>query len=371
MTVSSWAHPASLKDAPRVRLPVGPASVALVKLRRISPEDDGWFDLLSRREDAGPLHHPSWLSVLRESYGFSVCVIACVSEEGVVSGGLPLADVAFPLRGRRWISLPFTDYCPPLLPARAELPDLAAGLDSLRRAANVRSLELRDELGNQRRTSFPAGVRHVLLLDQEPSAIFASLKSSTRRNIRAALRNGVRVVRREGQSDVTETFYRLQSVTRRRLGVPVQPRKYFEALWRNMIARKLGFLLLAYFQDRPIAGAIFLEWKTTVVYKHGASDHSFWSLRPNDLLFWKAIESSAGRGAHIMDFGRSAFEDQGLRRFKNGWGACEHDLVYTMIPPRAAAGRASRAPQLLAPAIRRGPIWFTRVLGTAFYRYAA
>jgi CelD/BcsL family acetyltransferase involved in cellulose biosynthesis len=341
-----------------------------VKLRRLSPEDADWFELLSRREDAGPLHHPSWLSVLRESYGFSVCVLACVSEEGVVSGGLPLADVALPLRGRRWISLPFTDYCPPLLPVGAELIDLAADLDSLRRAADVQSLEIRGGLGGQRHNSFPAGVRHVLFLDQEPSAAFSSLKSATRRNIRAALRNGVRVVRREGQSDVTDTFYRLQSVTRRRLGVPVQPRKYFEALWRNMIATKLGFLLLAYFQDRPIAGAIFLEWKTTVVYKHGASDHSFWSLRPNDLLFWKAIESSASRGAHIFDFGRSGFADQGLRRFKSGWGACEHDLVYTMIP-QATAPRAPRASQLLAPAIRRGPIWFTRVLGTAFYRYAA
>ena len=198
-----------------------------------------------------------------------------------------------------------------------------------------------------------------------------------RRNIRAALKNGVRVEERARRCDTTETFYRLQGITRRRQGVPVQPRRYFDALWRNVIATKLGFLLVALVGDHPIAGAIFLEWNGTVVYKYGASDHSYWSLRPNDLIFWTAIQASLEKGHSTLDFGRSAFRDEGLKRYKSSWGAHELELAYTTFADRetssSGAGHASadRAAQLIAPVIRRSPVWFARWLGTAFYKYAA
>jgi CelD/BcsL family acetyltransferase involved in cellulose biosynthesis len=344
-----------------------------VKLRRLVCEDQRWIAFLSAREDASPFHHPAWLAVLRESYGFPTSVIAFTSEDERVMGGLPVAEVSKPFGARRWVSLPFTDYCPPLLAPGVELRAVLSELEALRQTEGMRSLELRGGQAHPGQTDglIPAGVRHVLALDNEPSKMFASFKSSTRRNVRAALAKGVRVERRDGKADLTETFYRLQSLTRRRLGVPVQPRRYFESLWRNLIATKLGFLLLAFVEERPVAGAIFLEWNGVTVYKHGASDHAYWPLRPNDLLFSRAIDASAARGVRFFDFGRSAWEDEGLRRFKRGWGASEYELVYTMLAPEPARSGAPRASRLLAPVIRRGPIWLTRWLGRAFYRYAA
>ena len=342
-----------------------------MKQERLAPEDHRWLAFLARRDDATAVHHPAWSAVLHEAYGFPVSVVAFVGSDGEFAGGVPVADVAIPLRGRRWVSLPFTDHCPPLLPEGSDRRDVLAALDELRRAEGISSLELRDDVAVDRDLTTNAGVRHTLTLDPESDRYFTSLKSSVRRNIRAGMKNGVRIERCGKRRDVTETFYRLQSITRRRLGVPVQPRRYFDALWRNIVATDLGFLLLAFVRDRPIAGAIFFEWKSKIIYKHGASDHSFWSVRPNDLLFWRAIEASAEKGVKAFDFGRSAYEDAGLRRFKSGWGANEAELVYTRIAAASATASVPRASRLIAPLIRRAPVAFARLLGTAFYRYAA
>lgn len=346
-------------------------SAGSASLRRVALEDERWLAHVAARPDATPFHHPDWAAVVRDTYGFPVFALAFVTEAGEIAGGLPVAEVRDPLRRRRWVSLPFTDHCPPLLPDGLERRDLEDLLDDARREAGLRSFELRDEIAAGAEHARPAGVRHVLALDRQGAGALASVKPSVRRNVRAATRNGIRIVRADERRDVAETFYRLQGITRRRLGVPVQPRRYFESLWRNVVATKLGFLLLALVDDRPIAGAIFLEWNGTTVYKHGASDHAFWSLRPNDLLFWTAIESSLEQGRRAFDFGKSAFEDEGLRRYKSGWGASELPLAYTTLSDERAQVSASRVAGIAAPVIRHAPVWFARWLGTAFYRYAA
>jgi hypothetical protein len=63
--------------------------------------------------------------------------------------------------------------------------------------------------------------------------------------------------------------------------VPVQPRRFFELLWRLVLEPGLGFLLLAHAGARPVAGAVFLRGSRCLTYKYGASDASAWPLRPN------------------------------------------------------------------------------------------
>src|SRR5204862_1950065 len=125
-----------------------------------------------------------------------------------------------------------------------------------------------------------------------------------RRNIRTAERRGVTVHRGSAPADI-ETFYRLHLMTRRRLGVPVQPRRFFELLGSRVLEEGLGFILSARAGDVPIAAAVFLHWNGELVYKYGASDHRYWEYRPNNLLFWEAIRWARDNGYHTIDFGRT------------------------------------------------------------------
>jgi len=186
----------------------------------------------------------------------------------------------------------------------------------------------------------------------------------------------VTVRRSTSAGDVVDTFYALHVQTRRRLGVPVQPRRFFRALGERIIEPGLGFVMIASHGRQPLAAAVFLNWNRTVVYKYGASDSNAWRLRPNHLLFWEAIRWSAENGYQTFDFGRSEAAQQGLREFKSGWGTEEVPLTYSMIRDRTnVSADTSRVAGWTSAAggavIRRSPAWVARLLGEVLYKYAA
>jgi CelD/BcsL family acetyltransferase involved in cellulose biosynthesis len=325
-----------------------------------------WREFLLSHPDALPYHHPAWVETLAEVYGFEPLAAVVRSSTGAIAGGLPLVAVGGRLRGRRWISLPFTDMCPPLLGDGVSEGELGAAVDELRRENGVAALEIRAPL-----EGFEAqarGVRHELALT-EPDALFASFRSQVRRNIRKAEKAGLEVRVAGGRDDLVRTYFDLHADTRRRLGVPPQPRRFFDALWHHVVDPGLGFLLLAYHEDVAVAGAVFLEWNGRIVYKYGASDQRHWPLRPNNLLFWECIRRGCASGARTLDFGRSDLEDEGLRSFKQSWGAPEEPLAYATVGlARSGSGRAA---QLLRPLVRTSPPWVGRLVGAALYRLAA
>jgi CelD/BcsL family acetyltransferase involved in cellulose biosynthesis len=172
----------------------------------------------------------------------------------------------------------------------------------------------------------------------------------------------------ESERDLVDVFYKLQLRTRRRLGVPVQPRRYFQLLWRLILEPGLGRLFLAYRGTDPIGGAVMLGWKSTVILKHSAWDERARGLRPNNLVLWRAIQWSIQEGATALDLGRTDGDQQGLRTFKSRWGAREETLTYSTL------GTPSSTPSsrgLASYAIRHSPPLVCRGLGEAFYKFAA
>ena len=236
-------------------------------------------------------------------------------------------------------------------------------------AARVGTVQVRAPLRRARVGA--VAVQHVLDLSPGPDAVARGFSSAARRGVRKARREGVEIRVGATEDDLARVYYALHLQTRRRLGVPVQPRRFFRLLWQRVLAPGHGRLLLACADGAPIAGAVFLEAGPTVIYKYGASDAAAWGRRPNNLLFAEAIASAAERGFAAFDFGRSDLADTGLRAFKAGWGAEERPLVYAgtrAAEPASAPGPAGAA---LARLIRRSPPAVCRGLGEALYRYAA
>jgi CelD/BcsL family acetyltransferase involved in cellulose biosynthesis len=337
----------------------------------LEPDDQRWQHLVDRSREALPFHRPAWLEVLADSYGFLPFVLAVSDAAGELSAGLPLMEVKDPLRGRRWIALPFTDRCPPLVTSSEAGERLAAALDTARREAGVERLEIRSRVVGDGFTDGVVAATHLLELAPGYEALERSFASTTRRNLRKAQREHLELRIADSEDDIVRVFYELQARTRRRLGVPVQPRRFFQTLWRLGLERGLGHALLVLQRGRPVAAAVFLVAGETVVYKYGASDERSWPLRPNNLLFAEAIRRACANGAAVFDFGRSDLEDTGLRAFKAGWGAREEPLVYASTGRQPAPRAASIASRISSAALRRVPVRMGRAIGEALYRYAA
>lgn len=334
--------------------------------------DPRWGSFVEAAPRATPFHHPAWAELLASTYGYRAFAVALSYADGELIAGMPFLEVRTLARRRRWISLPFTDECPPLLSDSTSSAELAGAMAVELERLGAPSVELRGTMdGFGWRTAADA-VIHELELDSDIERIRSRFsRSQVIRNIARAQREGV-VVRHATSSKDLDAFYALHTRTRRRQGVPVQPRRFFELLWTRLVDSGLASILLADAGGREaVAGALFLTSGGTTIYKFGASDVDSWPRRPNHLIFWTAIQEACARGDGRFDFGRTDLDNRGLRAFKSGWGAQERPLRYSTLEPGAAAGAEGLASRALSVAIRRGPRWVCRGTGETLYRYAA
>jgi CelD/BcsL family acetyltransferase involved in cellulose biosynthesis len=342
--------------------PGGSASVSL--------SDPDWLALVARHPESTPFHHPAWAKTLAEAYRFDAGGSTLEGPAGAVAA-LPFVALGRIASRRRLVSLPFTDWCAPLLTGEPG-PWLAEALEARRADGALAAIEIRDGPSSGLGHDIPAGYRHELGLGADFEAIAAGFhKSKVRRKLRRAEREGVEVRRAETAQELLETFYPLHVGTRKRLGVPVQPRRFFEVLGERMIEAGLGFVLTAYAAGTPVSSAVFLAWNGHLIYKFSASSRDLGDVGAGQSVVAEAIRWGCENGYGSIDFGRTDQGAEGLRAFKLSWGATEHDLVYSVFadrPPRTGSGRAN---QLLEHLIRRSPELLTRAIGRAAYRYSA
>jgi hypothetical protein len=212
--------------------------------------DPRWGDFVARHPGATAFHHPDWARVVADCYGFRAFALASRDATGAVRAGLPVVEVRHFRRGPKWVSLPYTDYCPPLVSCRQEEDQLAFALQRASCAAGVRRVEIRAPLAGSAASGSTA-LRHVLVLDRSPAEVYAGFhRSQVQRNIRRAEREGLTVRQATRPPDLVDTFYQLHVRTRRRQGVPVQPRRFFHLLWENTISTGLGSVLIVEAADR-------------------------------------------------------------------------------------------------------------------------
>jgi CelD/BcsL family acetyltransferase involved in cellulose biosynthesis len=355
----------------------GPAKPASL----LALDDPRWQAFVHSHPKALIFHRPEWARAVSSSYKWQAFVLAQIGNDGSIDAGIPVIGLRDLRRRERWVSLPFSDLCPPLLSDRTSASGFARALEQARLDAGVVSFEVRGALAGFSHRQHREAVLHTTALTHDADELFARCHpSQVRRNIRRAEREQLHVRELADRSDFVEVFNRLHAQTRRRQGMPVQPHRFFVSLWEHLFADEMrespARLVLVDAPGRPaIAGALLLAGTRTLTYKYGASDPACWRLRPNHLLFAYALRSACEAGFEWFDWGRSDLEDRGLRDFKSGWAASEADLVHTTLgaqeTPTAAGDEQGAAMQTARALLRHSPVFACRAAGELFYRFAA
>ena len=332
--------------------------------------DPAWGEFVARSPAATAFHHPAWLGLLQEQYGYEMRA-CCIDGPDGVEAGIPIARISSRLTGRRLVALPFSDSCPPILAAGTDdsaLEALALGLAEESRRSGL-ELTVRGSLPHA-----PAGfvrerfVSHELELSADPAEVEAGMSKKQVQATRKAKRDGLSGERRT-DVEALDAFYSLHLKTRRRLGVPTQPRRFIRR-FAELFDQGLGFVWMISEAEQPIAAAVFLTCNGTVTYKYSASDFASLKKRPNNLLLLEAIRWSCEAGFRVFDFGRTEVENEGLRAFKRSWGAEELDLDYTSLADREPEPASeSLRERLMSTTIQRSPALVGRLAGEAFYRH--
>ncbi len=336
----------------------------------IDPTSPAWLSLVERSPTATIFHHPRWLELLRSQYGYELHS-CCIGDDEGARAALPIARIESRLTGRRLVALPFSDVCPPLLAPGAEQGALDALGEALAAEHRQSGLELTVHApvpGAPGAFVQPRFLRHLLALSTDPAEVESRYsKSQVKRGIKKALREGLRAERRTDVAAL-DAFYALHMRTRRKLGVPTQPRRFIRR-FAELFDEGLGFVQLVLDDERPIAAAVFLTCNGTVTYKYGASDERGLGKRPNNLLFSETIRWACEAGLQTLDFGRTDIDNRGLSAFKRSWGAEEEELSYTFFAEREPSSEPGRSDRALAAVLKRSPPAASRLVGEALYRH--
>jgi peptidoglycan pentaglycine glycine transferase (the first glycine) len=126
------------------------------------------------------------------------------------------------------------------------------------------------------------------------------LKESTRRNIRAGERAGLRVEASEA-SAAMDAFYELLEETSVRERFTIRSRNYYQDLLSLFRERGQVAVYLARHQERVVAGAVMLFYGPKLIYLYGGTRSESKVLKPGYLLHWRAIEDAQRRGCTTYD----------------------------------------------------------------------
>ena len=154
-------------------------------------------------------------------------------------------------------------------------------------------------------------------------------KKSARWATTKSKKMGVRVESTKHIEDL-KSFYELNCITKKDIGVPCHPWKFFKNMFELM--NEYVLLYIAKYQDEIIAGGVFEYFNDTVIYGYGAADPNNLKLHPYNAFVWKSIEDACANGYKYFDFGRTSYDNEGLINFKKRWGTIEKKLYYSYYP---------------------------------------
>jgi hypothetical protein len=338
-------------------------SAIRLRLRPLSEDLALWHELLNTFPGATLYHRDSWLQLLGRAYGFPLWLATLYQDARIVAG---CVFARAPL-SRRFISLPFSDTCPPL----SREPEAAHWLLNalIAQTPSNRAYEVRGIGGVTSWQTVECFANWRLSLDRPLARIESTLAANFRRNLERALRQTIRIER--GNSvDLLQRFYAMQLESRRRLGLPPQPRRFFK-LAREIFSAEGNFeVWVACENGEDVASVVFLRDGDVVHYKWGARRFNYRS-HANHLLFWNAIEEFAPR-TRILDLGRTDVRNEGLMRFKKELGASaspQPSSFYPRAPRQVSAEVLTGANAMLARIWRRMPIFATELAGRVVYRF--
>lgn len=306
----------------------------------VDPAEDPRWDRFVETHPFGKIGHLSgWKKVLEGTFrnlaGYYLALLD--KSENEIQAALPVFLCRNILGCKRLSSIPFATLCDPLVSSSQQMDVLlsaALRLMEMEGASfiEVRTLDSASLMPEARLCRHNFLKYHYLPLEREPAELRKTFhRSCVRQRIARAEQSDVKLRIGQQETDLKE-FYRLYSLTRRRLGLPPHPFNFFVNIWREFHPQDrvnlffaergseiIGTQLLFKFRDR--VSAEFIGWNNT------ARD-----LSPNHFLFWQAISMAYNEGYELFDFGATSPENTSLMDFKGHWGTTVIDIPFYYYP---------------------------------------
>ncbi len=339
-------------------------SASASEISLLSPASEDWRAFAAEHATL-PLQHPAWLDTLTGAYRLHARIMALTDSRGSILAGLPMIRGKLPWR-KAWTSLPFTDTFEPVADGEAHRDEL---LIATAEQSGGEPIVVRTHVDLPGWFSRQVGTVQAIDLTDGAEGVLRGAKPKTRQNVKLARKAGLTARPITSRSEFMGANLDLIAGSRRRLGAPTQPRRYWSRVW-ELHERNLALTIGVYLQEKLLANAIFVVGDRHATFKYSASDSATRDLRSNYLAFATALEHLAARGMRSLDFGITDMNNTSLRRYKVHWGGEERPAYFSatdesLLPDTLEPGR------LLTTAIQRAPVFVGRSIGSLAYPFVA
>lgn len=310
-------------------------------------------------------HRFAWRDAVVAAYGETPCYLAASSDDGRLSGVLPLFLVSGLFGKKRLLSLPHA----PAAGLLANHPEASAAL-------TVEALRLSRELVGGRMIwreppaldpspGWAGTATYRLSLPGDIESLWKRLRSELRNRVRKAEKTGVTVA--EGR-ELLPGFYRVYERHMLELGTPPHPPVFFETLADAEPSRVV--VSLANLGGKPVAAMIRTRHADVVTAVWVSSLSRAKAACPVNLLYWHALKTSVEQGVAVFDFGRGR-SGSGPTIFKIRHGAVPHPLTNHSWPENSSAQEKTDSPlmTLAARVWHRLPTGLTIAMGCRVRRF--
>lgn len=136
-------------------------------------------------------------------------------------------------------------------------------------------------------------------LTQDTQEILGQMKRQTRQNIKRSEREGITT--REGTEEDLPAFYQLHLATSQRQGFTPYPEEYFDRMWQIFSKQGSISLVMAEYQGAPVSALLLVSFGNTVIPKNLGWSGEHPKCRPNDAVFWAAIQWAKAHDYQTFD----------------------------------------------------------------------
>lgn len=281
-----------------------------MRIERISFVDVNWTELDSF-EDRTIYQTKAWLEFLVNTQRAEPVVGALI--DGATTVGFFTGAVVRKF-GMRFLGSPFPGWTTSYMGFNL-LPEVSRkkALDALTdfafrqlRCIHVEIMDRRMRETDAEEVGYIVGKLpgYELDLTKAEDCIFADMKSSCRRAIRRADKNGVTIEEASDRTFIEDYYSQLEDVFAKQTLVPTYKKERVQALFEHLHPSGNLLLLRAMDQNRRcVATGIFPAFNDTAYFWGGASWRASQILRPNEAIHWYAIRYWKNRGILRYDMG--------------------------------------------------------------------
>jgi FemAB-related protein (PEP-CTERM system-associated) len=274
-----------------------------------------WDEFVLACPQATFFHRAGWQRVLNGVFRHPTHYLYA-TDNGSITGVLPLVHVKSMLFGNALTSLPFAVYGGVAANDVASAAALEAKADEIARQLGVQHLEYRN-LAGPRHADWPrqdlyVTFRKELFADEEANMLAIPRKQ------RAMVRKGIKNDLTSSVDQSVDRFFSVYADNVHRHGTPAMPKRYFEAL-RREFGSDCEVLNVTATDGKLLSSVLSFYFRNEVLPYYAGDDLAARELAANDFKYWELMRRASGRGVTLFDYGRSK-QGTGPYAFKKNWG---------------------------------------------------